>query len=901
MFITRLKLVNFIGIKHGLDRDEVELNFSKNPKNKIVMLNGENGSGKSTLMSQLHPFKDSFDDRKTIIIDGLDGLKEIDIQHGDDFYEIVHHYKRIAQSFIKKNGVEMNENGGVKTFNTFIEQEFGLTNDYFKIGKIGSNTENFINFTATERKTYISKFLPDIADYLDSFAIIKDKFNLATNDIKTVSNDLAKLEQEETVKVKISSLETIIKNQEDEIERLSNESAVIQSDITNYKKEIENVDIAVVILDKSAKENRKNEILKKGIEFINKYSGKKDTAVCEQMIEDKTKITNDLNNEITTLNANKSNYNTLIISTNNEIKKIQLNLNELLITDTIEELEKNIKVSKDEIKRIEGNTDPLFLLVKNNQTTISQYLSKFETFKNFISKYFTNLREPSILPSKTNIEMFLETNFEAQLEKNVTNMRSLITQKNLLQETKKKELYSKESSLSRMDILSQRPAECGIECYSFIVEDAETYEKLPGEIKRLQEEIDQLTRDLESYEIKAENIQDIKNLYLNFHYNYDQMSPRNNIVYQEFVKQYGDLKSVINGPISEFTSRSEAFVETLETFNSDIQDLATLKTSIENLEYKRNFIKNNEKIKKQYSDSIEEKEKEKIKYQEEIKRIDEKVIEKVALYDSENKILTDYKEYLSGKREISSLSTMLSNLKLTETNYNDKTKLIKEKTTLLQTINTQLQDLRNKKTTSQNDLSKAKTILANIELLKTKKDNLEKDYTHLKLVKDALDPNRGIPLYFIKSYLEKTRDIVNELLQIAFDGDFEINFVTDTKEFFIQVRTGETLKNDIKEASQGEIALTTISISLALIEQAIGNYNIIALDEIDGPLDSSNRQNFISILNTQIEKLGIEQLFVISHNDAFDTEAMDLILLRGNNVIQKGDEFMKNKEIIFTV
>ena len=212
------------------------------------MLNGGNGSGKSTIMSQLHPFKDSFDDRKTVIIEGLDGQKEIDIQHDGDFYEIVHHYKKIAQSFIKKNGVEMNENGGVKTFNAFIEQEFGLTNDYFKIGKIGSNTENFINFTASERKTYISKFLPDIADYLIVSQLSKINLILATNDIKTVSNDLSKLEQEETVKVKISSLETIIKTHEDEIERLSNESAVTQSDIANYKKEIENVDIAQSLL-----------------------------------------------------------------------------------------------------------------------------------------------------------------------------------------------------------------------------------------------------------------------------------------------------------------------------------------------------------------------------------------------------------------------------------------------------------------------------------------------------------------------------------------------------------------------------------------------------------------------------------------------------------------------------
>ena len=55
------------------------------------------------------------------------------------------------------------------------------------------------------------------------------------------------------------------------------------------------------------------------------------------------------------------------------------------------------------------------------------------------------------------------------------------------------------------------------------------------------------------------------------------------------------------------------------------------------------------------------------------------------------------------------------------------------------------------------------------------------------------------------------------------------------------------------------MAITTISLSLALIEQSIGNYNILCLDEIDGPLDSTNRTNFIDILNSQIDKLGIEQ------------------------------------------
>lgn len=50
MKITRLKLINFIGISHGLNKNEIEIDFSKS-NNKMVMLLGRNGSGKSTIMS----------------------------------------------------------------------------------------------------------------------------------------------------------------------------------------------------------------------------------------------------------------------------------------------------------------------------------------------------------------------------------------------------------------------------------------------------------------------------------------------------------------------------------------------------------------------------------------------------------------------------------------------------------------------------------------------------------------------------------------------------------------------------------------------------------------------------------------------------------------------------------
>ena len=95
MKITRLKLKNFIGIYNGTGKEEIEINFPNNGVHMNMLL-GKNGSGKSTILSQLTPFKDSFDDRKSLILPGKEGLKEIDIEHNGHVYNIKH----ILKSFI---------------------------------------------------------------------------------------------------------------------------------------------------------------------------------------------------------------------------------------------------------------------------------------------------------------------------------------------------------------------------------------------------------------------------------------------------------------------------------------------------------------------------------------------------------------------------------------------------------------------------------------------------------------------------------------------------------------------------------------------------------------------------------------------------------------------------------
>ena len=143
--------------------------------------------------------------------------------------------------------------------------------------------------------------------------------------------------------------------------------------------------------------------------------------------------------------------------------------------------------------------------------------------------------------------------------------------------------------------------------------------------------------------------------------------------------------------------------------------------------------------------------------------------------------------------------------------------------------------------------------------------------------------------------------IANKLLDVAFNGKFQIEeFEVTDKDFFIKLRKEDgELVPDILNASQGERALVSVAISMALIQQSMRKYNILLLDEIDSELDANNRRAFFNILETQFEMLGIEQCFLITHNNEFDTYNTDLILMKNHNIDTTDSEFMSNKTIIF--
>ena len=155
---------------------------------------------------------------------------------------------------------------------------------------------------------------------------------------------------------------------------------------------------------------------------------------------------------------------------------------------------------------------------------------------------------------------------------------------------------------------------------------------------------------------------------------------------------------------------------------------------------------------------------------------------------------------------------------------------------------------------------------------------LKKKYADINMLKKAYSTKSGIPLDHIKLYLTDTRQLANEMLDIVYDGDIQLEeFELTENEFNIPFYNKGIIISDIRYASQGESSFLSIAISFALSYQNLTDYNIPLLDEADSNLDASNRMKFINVIEHFMDIISCEQLFIITHNDMFSQYPVDVI------------------------
>ena len=849
MRVDKLLLRNFSNIKLAMNTDEIEIDFTT-AINTICLLIGPNGSGKTSLLSYINPFAGlgnlDIRDGEDLILKDKEGYKEIHIRNKKDLYVIKHFYtphkdkSHSVNSYISLNETELNPNGNVTSFKEIVKEELGIEPEYLKLLRLGNNVTSLIDLSPTERKTFMGKILDDI----DIFLFYYKKINNDLRQLKElISHDVNKLNRlgidDKTVaKKEISNLES-------EMEQLTNRFNKLNGDISIYLHEIEQIKDTFSLKDR----------LKESIKLLNKMEkilAKKDTLESTDVAYYENKI-NEMEKRIL-INKNELSTVKLMIQTNlttldrlqGQYRTINIQYNKEQEKDKeLERMEHEMKNLIIDIRQREDNLDgfvpdytlqefnDFYVFLKNTQQILRR---TYEFGKKPIGKVVELIGEGKNVITYINNKLM---DIDDRDDDNAIFLRTLAKRFNFDERDfpctddtgcKAKGLWIQVGNLlrARQEDKDKKEDSTFYHDMELVYQNLKTIIPTFSEWKSL---IDRLPKSLG----KQFTVQKILKKISELDVIYDEKVMNDMLAITTEYQDYLNLlekKKELQKDIDRFVNLSSA------TYL--LQQLNDMKDDIDNTTKDISMYKN-------------------------------KVSELTELIDEEERDL----EYLNDLREtFKTYTDVVTNTKELLAQYDTYV----ENSRLMSLAHDEMEKIKKRTKELSQEIQIKKSSLDQYKVLKKElKDNNE-IYDEMSLTKEALSSKRGMHRYYIKHYLRNTREITNDLLDIVYEGDIYIDdFNITPTEFSIPFYNKGKLIKDVKYASQGELSFLTTTLSFALSTNSLSKYNIMLLDEIDGPLDIRNREKFIRIVENQSKRVNAEQLFVITHNNMYQGYPVDII------------------------
>jgi DNA repair exonuclease SbcCD ATPase subunit len=237
-----------------------------------------------------------------------------------------------------------------------------------------------------------------------------------------------------------------------------------------------------------------------------------------------------------------------------------------------------------------------------------------------------------------------------------------------------------------------------------------------------------------------------------------------------------------------------------------------------------------------------------------------------------------YNKYLDIKKEYDDADKIVES-------YRQKSAKALESLSMINEYRTNIDNLAREMDPIMKDISAISGSLTLLESYYNEYNEYKSNYNMIETLKKYCSPTGGgIQTLFMQIYMSRTKDTANKVLAMLFNGSYQLlDFIINANEFRIPF-IGEGLPvDDISSGSSSQIAMMSMIINLVLLNQGSSKLNIAQLDEIDAPLDSYNRSNFVNILFHSINILNIEQLFLISHSIEVDNTFADIIRLKCDN------------------
>ena len=840
MWIKHVILENFASIKVGMKTDRLELDFN-NRENKICLLVAPNGYGKTSLLSTLTPFATLGDldvrNSNGVIIDDKDGYKEIEIISGDDDYLIKHFYTKTktghsVKSYISKNGEELNVNGNVTSFKAIVEEELEIDISYLKLIRLGNNVTNMLDLTATERKKFLSNLLSELDIYLKLYKKLTEDSRILKVQISHISDKIKK-----TGIVDIGySKNSLIK---------------LAKSLENNKKDYDSLTSNLGYLEGLMKDTNISDIKDEYNTISKKLNKISSVDIRNISIDDIDKSIDDVRSSLET---HKLSLATLSNELTGKLNELDSKLRERDdVTRQIDKIENN-----ETIKGIISRMKTLEISINKSESLYTALDIKYT--KDELSDFILVLRD---------IDRILDKTYELGKEsvKKVISMRidgksvdDYVNKGYVMIENKSSELLDKLIRDGSDIDMSCNHHNCGlyrlyqeiirlknIEDHKFDVDNnLEHYKYIDSINTNINEVFNRLKECSDIIDRLPDHIKE------DFRYGniYNRIIDRLNIVdyskYQDLLSDVTEYTIYLNNTneYNELKLKLDSFKElnSLDYFKDRLStinlDISNVRVCIDNLR-----------------DNLIESEKSKVNL------CEDKLSELLETRDS----VSNFIDYNNRAKELNSI-------------ISDYDSNMSEYTSLKH----RLEDIKYIIDRDTNIRESMVILIDEYKKLTKDLNRYSKLYNQNEYIKKAMSSKEGIPLEHINMYMSDIKSIINDLLDLVYDGSIYIkDFNINSDEFKIPYIKDGYMISDIISASQGETAFLSIALSFALIYKSISKYNILLLDEMDSNLDKNYREKFLSILERLMDMVDCEQIFLISHNNMFSMYPVDIVPLDG--------------------
>ena len=540
-----------------------------------------------------------------------------------------------------------------------------------------------------------------------------------------------------------------------------------------------------------------------------------------------------------------------------------------------------------------------------------EYTDRFNDLDKALSKLDTNLRKEDLMTGYeiiANIRSGIDAICQRDsyiIELVISNFESPIDKLSSLKITRDEILADKDMLLRGIsdlnkdaelkEILSKRPKECTIDDCPFI-KNAQKWTLIEKEIDEYAKNIDKLDKKLSKIESQMQELNECLGVYNEisslWRYIETNMSTIKKLPHNKKYLTFEALLVAISKRGANLTDCDDfdKFIDILECqdeYNElKFRKLPSIENEIKILETQGLIITNSKdelkSLSKRYDD-IEEQIRSNTKKCEEYKTILNDYRNNVThlgiFYEKKTQYSTTYNDLMDSIKELKEISSQLEDLE----DYKVK---LKEKKNKLRDIDDALQPL-----TRERELYKMEQL--KIADHKQELAAIETDMFKCEIVRSSLSvKDDGIPVGALECFMDSVRRNANALLSGAFNGSLYLEeFIINSKDFIIPYKKNGDSGIDVSFASSSERSFISLCLTLAIMEEIVSAYGIAILDEIDRGFSSDSKYKFIEILGSQVKRVGISQVFMVTHNSAFyEGYNIGYILFPGADISRAVDE-----------